>query len=238
MSQLTLFDLPSKGRCSCWSLNPWKTRLALNFKGLDYKTEWVEYPDIKARLSPHVPANPPPDRDWTIPAMMFTDGTYIMDSKPIAERLEKDYPTPSLHLDSPIIQEIYPAIGAIARPLRAVWLPRVPVNLLNERSSEYFHRTREEVVGKPLAQFMKEEGGEEAWVEALPAIKSLGELAKRNGGPYVLGKTPSYADFIIVGFLQFFKVIEEDMYQRLGKAEPALGELYDACKPWLERDGH
>ncbi|KAK0112609.1 hypothetical protein ONS95_014352 [Cadophora gregata] len=189
MSQLTLFDLPRKGRCSSWSYNPWKTRLALNFKGLDYKTEWVEYPDIQARLSPHVPANPEPDRDWTIPAMMFTDGTYIMDSKPIAERLEKDYPIPSLYLDSPIIQEIYPAVGAIAKPLRAVWLPRVPVNLLNPRSSEYFHRTREEDVGKPLAQFMKEEGGEEAWVEALPAIKSLGELVKKEGGPYLLGKT-------------------------------------------------
>ncbi|KAK0124742.1 hypothetical protein ONS96_008624 [Cadophora gregata f. sp. sojae] len=170
--------------------------------------------------------------------MMFTDGTHIMDSKPIAERLEKDYPIPSLHLDSPIIQEIYPAVGAIAKPLRAVWLPRVPVNLLNPRSSEYFHRTREEDVGKPLAQFMKEEGGEEAWVEALPAIKSLGELVKKEGGPYLLGKTPSYADFIIFAFLQFLKVIEDDLYQRLVKVEPVLGELYDVCKPWLERDGH
>lgn len=112
-----------------------------------------------------------------------------MDSKPIAERLEKDYPSPSLHLDSPILEEVYPAIGKIAMPLRAVWLPRVPVNLLNERSSEYFHRTREQGIGKPLTQFMKEEGGEEAWVEALPAIKALGELVKKNGGPYVMGKT-------------------------------------------------
>lgn len=29
---------------------PRKTRLLLNYKGLDYKTEWVEYPDIKPRL--------------------------------------------------------------------------------------------------------------------------------------------------------------------------------------------
>ncbi|KAH9213322.1 putative glutathione S-transferase [Leptodontidium sp. 2 PMI_412] len=238
MSQVVLYDLPSKGRCACWSLNPWKTRLALNFKGIDYKTEWVEYPDIKARLSPHVPANPAPGTEYTIPAVQFSDGKYIMDSKPIAERLEKDYPSPSLYLDSPILEEVYPAIGKIAMPLRAVWLPRVPVNLLNERSSEYFHRTREQGIGKPLTQFMKEEGGEEAWVEALPAIKALGELVKKNGGPYVMGKTPSYADFVVVGFLQFFKVIEEDMYQRLIKVDPALGEVYDACKPWLERDGH
>ncbi|TVY25310.1 hypothetical protein LHYA1_G005422 [Lachnellula hyalina] len=52
MSKLTLYDLPSKGHCRCWSLNPWKTRLALNFKNIDYKTEWIEYPDIASRLSP------------------------------------------------------------------------------------------------------------------------------------------------------------------------------------------
>ncbi|KAH7309250.1 hypothetical protein BKA65DRAFT_519492 [Rhexocercosporidium sp. MPI-PUGE-AT-0058] len=238
MSQVVLYDLPSKGRCSCWSLNPWKTRLALNFKGIDYKTEWVEYPDIKSRLSPHVPPNTTSDTEYTIPAVQFSDGKYIMGSTPIAERLEKEYPSPSLHLDSPIIGEVYSVIGKITETLRAVWLPRVPVNLLNECSSEYFHRTREAFIGKPLTQYMKEEGGEEAWVEALPAIKALGELVKKNGGPYVMGKTPSYPDFIIVGFLQFFKVIEEDMYQRLVKVDSALGELYDACKPWLERDGH
>lgn len=67
MSQIILFDLPSKDRCA-WSLNPWKSksrdflsnmkyqayqflaRLALNFKGIDYKTEWLEYPDIAAKF--------------------------------------------------------------------------------------------------------------------------------------------------------------------------------------------
>jgi hypothetical protein len=37
-------------------------RLALNFKGLDYKTVWVEYPDIKPTFSPELvcPYLPPP----------------------------------------------------------------------------------------------------------------------------------------------------------------------------------
>ncbi|XMA10847.1 hypothetical protein WAI453_003638 [Rhynchosporium graminicola] len=238
MAQLILYDLPTKGRPSCWSPNPWKTRLVLNFKGIDYKTEWVAYPDIEARLSPHVQPNPISDTPYTIPTVRVPDGTYIMDSKLIVARLEKDYPTPSLYLDSPILEEMQPIIGKIAGPLRPVWQPRVPINLLGERCSEYFHRTREEKLGNSLVQFAKEEGGEEAWVEALPAVKELGVLLKRNGGPFVLGKTPSYADSVIVGFLQFFKKIEEDMYQRLVKIEPMLGELYDACKPWLERDGH
>jgi len=62
---IVLYDLPSKGRRSCWSLNPWKSkvislyeevtnstqaRMLLNYKGLHYKTEWVEYPDLKPTL--------------------------------------------------------------------------------------------------------------------------------------------------------------------------------------------
>jgi hypothetical protein len=50
--------------------------------------------------------------------------------------------------------------------------------------------------------------------------------------------TASYADFMIVGALHFFKVIEEDGYLRVVKIDPAYGKLYDASKQWLERDDH
>lgn len=42
----------------------------------------------------------------------------------------------------------------------------------------------------------------------------------------------------MVGWLQFLKVIEEDLYQRLVKVDPAIGKLYDASKPWLERNDY
>jgi len=50
MANIILYDLPSKDPCGCWSLNPWKTRMALNYKGVDYNTEWVEYPDIASKF--------------------------------------------------------------------------------------------------------------------------------------------------------------------------------------------
>ena len=43
---------------------------------------------------------------------------------------------------------------------------------------------------------------------------------------------------MIVGALRFLKVIEEDIYQRVVKIDPAYGKLYDASKQWLERDDH
>lgn len=130
---------------------------------------------------------------YTIPAVQFPDGTYIMDSRPIAQRLEKDHPTPSLHLDSPILPEVAKLLPGIRDPLRGVWLPKVPANLLPERSREYFVRTREKRWGKPLAQVQAEHGGEEAWIEAMPGIKALGEVVKANGGPFVMGDTRGFS---------------------------------------------
>lgn len=48
----------------------------------------------------------------------------------------------------------------------------------------------------------------------------------------------SYADFVIVGYLQMAKRIDEELFARIGAAGPSLRRLYEACAPWLERDDH
>jgi len=181
-SKLVLFDLPSKGRCACWSLNPWKSvfhypsfslnaaltlkaRLALNFKGIEYETEWVEYPDVEPKLKslyfPPLPRlfstnfhsvaandasrNPIP---YSIPTVQFPSGEYIMDSKAIAERLEKDYPSSPMHLDSHILRDVERLVSKQQETLRGVWMPDVPANLLNPVSAEYFDTTRSKRFGK------------------------------------------------------------------------------------------
>ncbi|THU78683.1 hypothetical protein K435DRAFT_786154 [Dendrothele bispora CBS 962.96] len=45
---LVFFDIPSK--IGAWSPNTWKTRYSLNYKGIPYKTVWVESPDIAKTL--------------------------------------------------------------------------------------------------------------------------------------------------------------------------------------------
>jgi len=50
MSQTyVLYDIPGK-EGKCWSPNTWKIRAALNYKKVDYKTEWIEFPDIAPKL--------------------------------------------------------------------------------------------------------------------------------------------------------------------------------------------
>jgi len=238
MPELTLFDLPSKDRNACWSLNPWKTRLALNYKGIDYETCWVEYPGIESKFSPHLPPNAPPATPYTIPTIRIKDSEYITDSRKIAARLEKDYPSPSLHLDSEVLPMVESIIPKILEPMRSIWLPLIPTNLLNAPSAEYFTRTRQEKFGKLMDGLKTEEAGEEAWMEAMPGYKALGELLGKEEGPFFLGTTPSYADFVVVGLLHMFGRIDTNILKKAVKIEPRLGELYEACKPWLKRDDH
>ncbi len=112
-----------------------------------------------------------------------------MDSRKIAAELEKQYPEPSLHLDSPILPKIEACVLNIVTPLRPVLMPRVPRNLLNAASVEYFERTREARFGMPLQQLEKEQGGDQAWEKATSPIKEVGDMLRAKGGPFVLGKT-------------------------------------------------
>ncbi|KAK2850628.1 hypothetical protein FQN49_005477 [Arthroderma sp. PD_2] len=82
---------------NCCSPNPWKSRLALNFKGVPYTTNWVPLPDVsKVRSSLNVQA-----------CRKFADGTdfftlpiiedpstktLVGDSYDIAVYLQKTYP--------------------------------------------------------------------------------------------------------------------------------------------------
>ncbi|KIJ24308.1 hypothetical protein M422DRAFT_274949, partial [Sphaerobolus stellatus SS14] len=49
MLPIILYDMPSKTG-QPWNQMPMRTRLSLNFKEIPFKTEWLEYPDIKPTL--------------------------------------------------------------------------------------------------------------------------------------------------------------------------------------------
>lgn len=82
---------------NCCGVNPWKTRQALNFKNVPYKTSWVPLPDIaKVRSSLKVPAC----RKFADGSDFFTlpiiedpaTGSLVGDSFDIAVYLQKTYP--------------------------------------------------------------------------------------------------------------------------------------------------
>ena len=175
---------------------------------------------------------------YTIPAVRLPDGKYLMESRQIAAELVRYCPDPPLHLDAPELKEVEALIPKLMMALRPEVMPNIPRNLLKSPSAEYFERTRAERFGKTLGRLEREDGGEICWTAVEPAAKELGTILKAQGGPFVLGKTVSYADFVILGLLQFIKRINEDFYKRAISIEPSLGTLYDASTKWLERDDH
>lgn len=235
--KIVFFDLASKDGNKCWTLNPWKTRLVLNFKGVDYETEFLEYTDLEPRLGPHVPGS-----TYTIPTIQYTDGKYIMDSKAIVQAIEKGTPEPSLHLDSPYLAKVEEILEKITTALQPIYIPTVPKRFLNDASIPYWYRTREAKFGMKLDEFEKTKGGDLSWNQAEPLLKQITELLKENpDGPYFSGKTVTYADFIWAGCLIFWQRLGDDLFSELLKRTgdgKVHTDLLKAVEPWSKRDNY
>ncbi|KAK1957382.1 hypothetical protein LY78DRAFT_697289 [Colletotrichum sublineola] len=233
--ELIFLDIPDRNS-TCWSLNTWKICLALNYKEIDYKTEWVEYPDIEPRLkTTGIEGDPNQIALFTCPTVQFSDGTYVMNSAKIIKRIEVDYPEPSLHLDSEVLRQMYGLLSETFESLGPVLLPIAPRDILNKRSAEYFSRTRAKIYGMPLDELERTEGGELAWAKAKESLEKTAALLNKTEGPFFLGDEFSYIDCVYVGFLFFFKRFSEDAYQRIIQHSVSFDNLYKASEEWLKR---
>lgn len=86
---------------TCCSPNPWKTRLALNFKGLAYSTSWVPLPDVaKVRRGLGLPA-----------CRKFADGTDFFTLPIIADPATGSVVGDSFDI-AVYLQDTYPDAGA------------------------------------------------------------------------------------------------------------------------------
>jgi hypothetical protein len=112
-----------------------------------------------------------------------------MDSWPIAHALEKQYPSPPLHLDDPIVVRIRDHIAKLRDAIIPTVLPKVTVVLLNKVSADYFYKTREEHFGMSLQEFEKTKTADKCLEEAKQPAKEAGDLLRKHSGPYFLGET-------------------------------------------------
>ncbi|KAL7801847.1 hypothetical protein V8C43DRAFT_301814 [Trichoderma afarasin] len=243
MAQVILYDNPSRfGAGTCWSPNVWKTRLLLNFKKIDYKTEWLHGPDIAPTLrsfgiTAHIPGTQL--ADYTIPAVRLPDGSYVMESLSIAQKLEALKPEPSAQVNHPVAKEVAQSRQRLIICLAPVLDPRMPRECLSGPTIAFHRQTRKKFYGMTLEELEDGFGGREAWVKAQPLLDELAGILKRQDGPFCLGgETPSYADFIIVAFLEWCRCLQGGAFERIVGNEKAYHDLYMACRPWLQRNDH
>jgi hypothetical protein len=144
-------------------------------------------PQFKALGIPPNPKDAPGYfADYSSPCIRYPDGTFQMDSWPIAFELEKRYPEKCLHLDDPLALKIRDHIPKIVSPIVPHLIPKV-VHILNKPSQDFFHSTREVMFGKPLQQVEDEGATEECWEKARAPAQEAGDLLRKHGGPFFLG---------------------------------------------------
>ena len=148
-------------------------RLALNYKGLRFNTEWVDYPDIAPKFTDLVPGNADLPTH-ACPILQFTSADtrssptnaskggseYIMDSLAIADYVEAKFPAsaaggavqwPALYrgdeasraAQREFAQLVDPHAYHILRP----FILKTLIKQLTPRGAEYFNRTVQPLTG-------------------------------------------------------------------------------------------
>jgi glutathione S-transferase len=240
MSKATLFDIPQKttdGKpVTSWSPNVWETRMALNYKNLPYKTQWLEYREMEPVLSTKR-ITPTPTK-YTVPAIQLADGSAFMDTANIAPVLENEVPQPSLRLDTDLHKKVMPFVAQIMGPLMFLVFAQVGRDIIPEHEREEWVKGKEAQFGKPLV-VPEKSAADETWEKAKPGFNALGEFMKSNKkdeGPFLLGSQVCYGDFILAGIVESTKRIGGGLYEKFVGMEPQLKDLHAACKPWTEND--
>jgi glutathione S-transferase len=187
------------------------TRIALNIKGIPYKTVWIEFPDIEAE-SKKIGAAPTGERGgrplYTIPFIYDpATRTAVSDSQQIVAYLERQYPAAAPTLLPPRTralqaaffggeQSIVQRIAGASQPLVAPTVFRT----MTETGQTYMRKLFGERVDQLLAldrAYLQEREDE--------VLKALGEvdgwMGADQGGVFLTGATPSNADVRLAALL-------------------------------------
>lgn len=195
------------------------SRLALHFKGLQFETEWIEYPDIAPRLKEMGVEATEKEEDgsplYTLPVIKDdSTGKIVGDSWKIAKYLDDTYPDkPTLFpfgFRAPIhFFQAYFSNTAI-RPGRHIFVSESFFKL-NPASKDFFRRTRETEFGVKMEDFAPlGPKRDEMWAavrEGFSRVAAKYESSEEGSLSYFYGDKVSYADLIVVAYLLYVRTV-------------------------------
>lgn len=223
--RLSLSGIKSQVLCQSY---PSRFRLALNIKGIPYRTEWISYPDIEATFKElGIPASRMEDGKplYTCPSIIDPSASptprRLTDSLVIAEYLEEAYQSygPKLFPEGTKEQQLafmnkVQSEGVIGHAAALV-LGLCPANLEDPRGTQYFLDTRLQKLGKPLPEYHPAGSPErkEAWEGLKKDLDALAADYDKNmegGGEYAVGKTITFADIFLVAIFLWMRFVPSD----------------------------
>ncbi|KIJ52624.1 hypothetical protein M422DRAFT_156323 [Sphaerobolus stellatus SS14] len=250
---LILYDIPGKNG-QTWNPMPMRTRICLNIKEVPFKTEWVEYPDIKPTLLKlgAAPSRTLPDGSpyYTLPVIsdpnnLTADGkpTIVSDSQNIAEYLDEQYPSKTRLIPegTKALQKLF-----VKHFFKNFTLPSAPIysylflTVITDTSEPYFRSTGEAFLGKKLEETCQEgsKEREEAWENVRKGLSQVAAILDRNGDEsvFVMGKIPSFADIVIATALHKIASFTPRDWEEVCKWDGGRWKAhYQACAGWFEK---
>ncbi|VUC25906.1 unnamed protein product [Clonostachys rosea] len=216
----------------------WRIRLMLNYKGISYKTVFLEFPDIEPTLKGFgIPPHKSQYVDYTVPAIHhLATNTYLMDSPAISEFIEAKYPHPAVPLTSELGLKIQEKFRDVINPIfRISVMPRV-YHIISPRAQIYFRKSRETLTGLTLEELDDPAKADQAWKSADADLRQLSDwiLTHKDDGPFVLGAQVSYTDFWIIGMLEWARVANRAAFERVMEY-PGVKRIHEACQPYMKK---
>ncbi|KAJ5267663.1 glutathione s-transferase [Penicillium angulare] len=242
MTTIKLYDLARVTKSGgSWSYNVWKTRLALNYKGISYTTIWVDHSTIKSTLEAIgvTPNTSGKGFEYTVPTVKLQDDSIITESAKIASKLEDIQPSPSLRLDTNLQAEADSVVRMVYAPLLPIYMPHVAREVIDKSTVPAFAKSRHARFGMSLEEMEGLIGEEQAWEATKPGFEAMKKLLrerKEDEGPFIHGSQLCYADFVLVAVFEALRRVGIDMFEKAIGMDPSFEKLYDACEAWVQND--
>lgn len=205
--------------------------LTVLLQGLKYKTTYLHFLEIPETIGKLVPDTPRP----TVPCITDVNGQTIQDSRKIALYLEEKYPSPSVFHGGHGIHFFFDDWGMqdlVFRPFR-ISLMKMFYEL-DQEGQEYYRKSREEMVGKPLEEYA---GDREEHIKALNEDLALPAktLAKFD---YLTGDQVGWADITLASYIIMLEKFHPDIfYERVINQDKNLQAWWDRMKVYADYSG-
>ncbi|EGN96317.1 hypothetical protein SERLA73DRAFT_186005 [Serpula lacrymans var. lacrymans S7.3] len=225
MSQpIILYDIPARVPGITFSGNPIKARYTLAYKGLAFKTVWIEAQDIEERMKAigAKPTKRKPDGSdcYTLPTIEDpSTGAVVSDSFAIAEYLEETYPSkPTVFphntralisiFDSTFMNTISPVFAVFY----AVVAPKV-----HPQNGEFIKKQVEVNFGTKWEDLSPIGPKREAdWQNIKAGLGVIDGWYSKSGGKWIMGDTFSYADMIVGAWMRCFSVsLDKEQWEEM-----------------------
>ncbi|EGN93796.1 hypothetical protein SERLA73DRAFT_188903 [Serpula lacrymans var. lacrymans S7.3] len=214
---INLYDIPCKIQETSWSPNTAKARYCLRYKGLPFKTTWVEYPDIEAQLR-GIGARPTGiNKDgsglYTLPVIEDpSTRAVISDSFAIAEYLDENYPSAAALFpgDTKALIKAFDSASMNLISFTTKMMSVKASGILNPVSAMHYVRTREHRHGLKWKDFLPAgQERREIWNDLETSFGVLDHWYAKSTGKWILGDTVSYADILTASRINWFRVLLE-----------------------------